>query len=244
MANEVVRVAVLNNFNCTPKEFKQVYTFSKEHPDKYFFINSNVNTPKLADINKHPYKAVITLNPNLTDLTNAFKVGQVNKDKIAFVRIKWVPGIKSIENLITMVSKHIAPVVVTMQRFNSKKTVEPFGIDNYAFSCSRYRLTKVNKEYLEKFVDTVPNTYICDRKGLGCKACGLCSTLTCGQDLPISSLNLSTSGTCPYQCCDCYAKAMQKFIVGCGLKPIAFDVIKKNEKQRGTTKHIKDNKKK
>jgi hypothetical protein len=120
MTKDVVRVGVLNNFNCTKEEFKQLDTFAEEHSDKYFFINSNINTPKIADINKHPYKAVITLNPNLTDIKNAFKVGYINTGKIAFVRIKWVPNNKNIEELISLVSKNIAPVVVTVQRFNSK----------------------------------------------------------------------------------------------------------------------------
>jgi hypothetical protein len=31
---------------------------------------------------------------------------------------------------------------------------------------------------------------------------------------------------------------MQKFVVGCGNNPIAFDKIQKNQKQKGTTKHI------
>jgi len=240
MPKSVVRVGVLNNFNCTPKEYKQLNNFAHKHPDKSFFINCNINTPKLHAINDRPYKAVITLNPNITD-NSFFKLGQVDLSKVAFVRIKYVPNKPTIVNLIKLIASMDIPVVITMQRFNGKKSVSTFGIKNYKFSYNRYRLTENAKKVVEKLASNTKNVYICDRSGGGCKECGLCAKLTVGENLPVYSLNLSTSGLCPFSCLDCYAKTMQKFVVGCGHNPIAFDVIQKNMKQKGSTKHIKDN---
>jgi hypothetical protein len=66
-----------------------------------------------------------------------------------------------------------------------------------------------------------------------------CASLTCGSaDVDIASLNLSSSGVCKFNCPSCYAKTMQRFLVACENNPIAYDVIKKNRKQSGKTKHI------
>jgi len=66
-----------------------------------------------------------------------------------------------------------------------------------------------------------------------------CAKLTTGSaDVVLASLNLSTSGLCRYSCPSCYAKTMQRFLVACEKNPIAYDVIKKNRKQSGKTKHI------
>jgi hypothetical protein len=144
-----IRVAVNNNFNCTPAEFAQLDKFSDQYPEHQFFVNCNIVTPKLLDLN-----------------------------------------------------------------------------DNRA------------KLLLNKATHSLTNTYICDKAGLGCQGCGLCSKLTTGNFKPVYSLNLSTSGICKYSCESCYAKTMQKFLIGCGKNPIKFDVIQMNTKQKGTTKHI------
>lgn len=241
MINAVVRVAVLNNFNCTKKEFDQLRTFTEKYPDRSFFVNCNINTPKLRALNDHPYKAVITLNPDFqeTALWNLVKLIPVDLKKIAFVRVKYVPDIPYIEPLIERLASCNIPVVITPQRFNSRKTVTPFGIHHYEFSHSRYRLTEDAKEFVEKLAKSQNNVYICDQKGLGCKGCGLCAKLTVGKTVPIYSLNLSTSGICPYNCLDCYSKTMQRFTTACGYRPIRYDVVKKNNKQKGTTRHIR-----
>ena len=82
------------------------------------------------------------------------------------------------------------------------------------------------------------NAHICDRKGLGCQGCNLCSTLITKAEYPIYTLNLSSSGLCRYTCCDCYAKIMQSLLKKWGYLPICFDRIQKNSKQKGITKHI------
>jgi hypothetical protein len=231
MSNKVVRVGVLNNFNCTDKEYSQLQRFDKEHPDCYFFVNSNINTPNLRNINNYHYKAVITANPNITDYS-FFKLGQVNKSKLAFVRVKYVPNNPYIVNLIKLIASCDIPVVVTLQRFNSKRTVLSYGINNYIFDRSRYRLNEKARKPIERIADNTKNVYICDRSGNGCTKCNLCATLTLGEVKPIYSLNMSSSGICKFNCIDCFAKTMQRFVVKCGHNPIEYDVIKKNHKQR------------
>jgi hypothetical protein len=248
---EVVRVGVTNNFNCTTKEWAQVDHFAKTHPNKVFFINSNIRTPKLATIAKHPYKAVITANPDLIideiGIDKIMNTLKTIKKNVAFVRVKYVPERIIILRLIGVLLKENYPVVLTLQRFNSKETLLQYtDIVYYKFSCSRYRLDGVE---LASFVKVVKDfhsaglpIYICDIKGEGCGGCGLCSILTAGKKLKISSLNLSTSGICPYNCVDCYAKTMQKFARSMG-KPIIYDQIRQNDKQAGRLEHIKENKK-
>jgi len=231
MPNKVVRVGVLNNFNCTDKEYRQLNEFSMEHPDCYFFVNSNINTPNLSNINNYPYKVVITVNPNITD-QSFFKLGQVNKSKIGFVRVKYVPNKPYIKNLIKLIASCDIPVVITAQRFNSKKSVMPFGINNYTYIRSRYRLNEKARKVLETLADNTKNVYICDRSGNGCTQCNQCATLTLGEVQTIYSLNMSSSGICKFSCLDCYAKTMQKFVTNCGHNPIEYNVIKKNHKQR------------
>ena len=90
--SNVVRVGVSNNFNCTPAEFKQLNSMQAAHPGHLFFVNSNVNTPGLPRLNDHPYQAVITLNPTLDITDKAIrKLYAVDRDKVAFVRVKYLP---------------------------------------------------------------------------------------------------------------------------------------------------------
>jgi len=246
----VVRVGTSNNFNCTAEEYAQLDTFAAEHPDSRFFVNCNARTPKLKSIPDYPWDAVITLNPDLDPVEfvtkRALQVGHAGK--VSFYRVKWLPGRPDIEALIDR-ALEVAPVVITSQRFNSHATMEKFGVDKacYAHECSRFRLHGAALKYLHKFVDTRKAAgkplYICDRKGLGCLGCGLCATLNGAKGAEIKSLNLSTSGVCPYNCPDCYAKAMQKFLVSTGTRPINYDKIMKNKKQAGKTKHIQNNRK-
>ena len=242
--DKVVRIGANNNFNCTDAEFQQLDTFADAYPDTLFFINSNVKTKMLNKINKHPYKAVITLNPDLLvkkDLVK--KLMKIDKDKIAFVRIKYIPDNQDIPYLIEEIRKDL-PVVITLQRFNSIQSIlkyVPNFRNHYTHSHNRFRLTGESLIAVEHLTD-VKNIFICDKSGLGCGGCGLCSKLTAGKDLPIFSLNLSSSGMCPFNCVDCYAKTMQHFLEKLGNPPIRFDWIHMNNKQAGRTKHIKDNK--
>jgi hypothetical protein len=241
--NKVVRVAVNNNFNCTDAEFQQLDNFAAAYPDTLFFINTNVKTKMLTNINKHPYKAVITLNPDiLVNEALVRKLAKIDKKLIAFVRIKYIPGNPEILSLIKTIRKEY-PVVITLQRFNSIKSAEEFTPnfrDHYKHSNNRFRLYGNSLKEVEQLTET-KNIYICDKAGLGCGGCGLCSKLTTKKDLPIFSLNLSSSGLCPFNCKDCYAKTMQHFLEKIGTNVINFDWIHLNSKQSGRTKHIKAN---
>jgi len=243
----VVRVAVNNNFNCTPAEFKQLDTYTKQHPDKLFFINTNIKTPKLLNINNHPYSAVITVNPDISvDRNLVERLYGLDPSKIAFTRVKYIPEHQEIIDLIQEIdNKHT--VVITLQRFNSIKTITkyvPNFRDHYKHTCNRFRLVGDSLKLIEKLADSNRRTFICDRAGLGCQGCGLCSEYTIGNIVPIYSLNLSASGICPYSCCDCYAKTMQHFLKGIGKPMIRYDYIHRNHKQAGRTEHIKNTLKK
>jgi len=239
----VVRVGTSNNFNCTDREFAQLDGFAAEHPDHRFFVNSNAKTPKLLALANHPYKAVVTVNPDLVPdprLTErSLALGRLGS--VSFLRVKWLPHHADIEQLLDK-ALAVAPVVVTMQRFNSHATMERFEVDKacYALECARFRLHGAALKYLHAFVSSRRGVFICDRKGLGCLGCGLCATLNGAKGAEIKSLNLSASGVCPYNCADCYAKAMQKFRAAFGQTLIAYDRIMKNKKQSGQTKHIQN----
>jgi len=237
----VVRVAVNNNFNCTPAEWAQLDGYKAAHPDKYFFVNCNVKTPLLRTVNDHPYKAVVTLNPDLiVRESELIKFYSLDQERIGFVRVKYIPDSQPIVDLIQELSEAQYKVVITVQRFNSKAMLTKYArLEDYHFDNTRGRLCGEALSRVQALADTTPGVAICDRQGLGCQGCGLCSKLTVGQDLPLASLNMSTSGICPYSCPDCYAKTMQNFRIKIGLYAIKYDVIKQNDKQAGRTEHIK-----
>jgi len=241
---DVVRVGVTNNFNCSCQEFKQVDGFAAKYPDKFFFINSNIRTPKLSQIANHPYKAVVTVNPELTvDPKMVQKLYGLPKDLIAFVRVKYLPEHPEINVLIKELSRKGYKVVVTLQRFRRKDTLVKFTtFEHYELSYGFFRLADKALKDVCKLVDSLKNVYICDRKGVGCQGCGLCATLTMGTAGVMKSLNLSTSGICKFNCPDCFAKIGQKRAIGMGGRPILFDVVMKNGKQAGKTLHIKHTK--
>jgi len=238
---EIVRVAVNNNFNCTPTEYQQLAGYVAMNPTKFFFVNSNIKTPRLLTLNNHPHKAVVTLNPDLVVRESEVqKFYALNKERVAFVRVKYIPDSQPIVELIQELSKARYQTVITLQRFNSKRTLTQYAsLKDYQFEHTRGRLTGEALSKVQALADSTPRVHICDRQGLGCQGCGLCAKLTVGQDLPLSSLNMSSSGLCRYNCPDCYAKAMQNFLRKIGHSVIKYDVIKQNEKQAGRTEHIK-----
>jgi hypothetical protein len=236
---------VNNNFNCTETEYQQLADYVLKHPNRLFFVNCNIRTPNLITLNNHPYKAVITINPDVTVHEALIeRLYEINQERVAFVRVKYVPDRPVIIDLIRELSDEGYNVVVTLQRFNGKKTLDKYAErKHYEFSYNRYRLTHESVNNLLSALKPLRNTYVCDLKGLGCGGCGLCATLTAGTELPIKSLNMSSSGDCPFSCVDCYAKTMQHFLSAIGMPTIKYDVIKRNSKQSGRTEHIKDAKK-
>ena len=142
MIDKIVRVAVNNNFNCTDAEFQQLETYISAYPDTVFFVNTNVKTLRLTSLNDYPYKAVITLNPDIDiDPEMVKKLSKINPRIISFVRIKYVPDHPEIVSLIKKISKTL-PVVITVQRFNGKRNIikyVPSYRKHYVWSHSRYR---------------------------------------------------------------------------------------------------------
>ena len=242
--NQVVRVAVTNNFNCTEEEFSQLHAFEVFYPNSFFFVNCNINTPLLSSLNDESCKAVITVNPNIRFNESVLeKLYEIDPEKISFVRVKYIPKNQEVLDLIDELLGNGHTVVITMQRFNSKVSISKFLTeyqDHYRWSHNRFRLLPEAQQVLREIADSNSRAFLCDRAGLGCKGCGLCSSLTVGEDLPITSLNMSSSGICKFSCPDCYAKTMQHFLRVSGQPPIHFDQVKMNKKQAGTMKHIKE----
>jgi len=139
---EVVRVAVNNNFNCTEEEYSQLAGFVQANPTKFFFVNSNIKTPRLLTLNNHPYKAVVTLNPDLVVRENEVqKFYALNKERVAFVRVKYIPDSQPIVELIQELSEARYQTVITLQRFNSKRTLTQYAsLKDYQFEHTRGRL--------------------------------------------------------------------------------------------------------
>lgn len=241
---QVVRVAVNNNFNCTSDEWKQLEKINNENPNSIFFINCNVKTPRLVTINDHPFKAVITLNPDITinhKLIDRFL--KINSEKVAFVRIKYIPESPEIKSVISTMANKDYVIVVTLQRWNKKESLQKYTDPrHYQWKHTRHRLFGEALQEAIQFVDSFEDkkVFLCDRLGAGCSSCRLCSFLPTGLNLNIASINLSKSGICRYNCPDCYAKVMQHFLVGCEYNPINFDVIKRNVKQAGRSEHIRE----
>jgi hypothetical protein len=237
MCKEVVRVALTNNFNCSAKEFKQLNRFASINPGSKFFINSNIKTSKLRYVKYHPFKVVITVNPDLIPDNDYIQKLYSIKDKVSFVRVKYLPDREDIKLLIQKLSKSFN-VVITVQRFNSWESLSKFTNKKY-YELSFGKLRLKEKYYKEvcKFADSLKRTYICDRKHTGCSGCNLCSILNGEKkETDLSGLNLSSSGLCKFSCPDCFAKRMQNFISKCGRRPINFNVIQKNKKQLGVNK--------
>lgn len=238
--SKVVRVAVSNNFNCSKEEFSLLDSFQTKHPSNYFFVNCNINTPNLKALNDHDYQAVITINPNLNISQKEInKLYLVRKDRVSFVRVKYLPGRPAINALVNRLANEGYKVVLTLQRFNGFKNLDKYSSrEHYHFSCNRMRLSSEALKDVDALVNSHPNIYACDRSGQGCSGCGLCASLTYGSaDVGIASLNLSASGHCQFNCPDCYAKTLQLFLQKCNTNDIKYDVIKKNKKQLGSTKH-------
>jgi len=244
---DIIRVAVNNNFNCTDEEWNQLLGFTAVYPDSLFFVNSNVKTPKLTTINDHPYKAVITLNPDLIPVQAQWgRLYDILSERVAFVRIKYIPDVPEIVDLINEVSK-THTVVITLQRFNRKRVIEqyvPRFRDHYIHKYNWFHLHGESLQEAFKLEGTNGRTFFCDKAELGCGGCGLCSKLVSGGDYLVQSLNMSSSGRCKHNCPDCYAVLMQERLEKWGKNPMRFDWVHLNSKQSGKLQRIKDQKKK
>jgi hypothetical protein len=209
-----------------------------------FFINSNINTRDLVRVNENPYKVVITINPTLKVFEkNITRLKMIDKDKVAFVRVKYIPDRPEIKDLIQRLVKDDYAVVVTNQRWNGLETLNKHTDRKYyTWSHNRFRLSGEALNEVTELVDSFDDkkVFLCDRVGGGCGTCKLCIMLTAGINLKLASINLSSSGLCKFNCPDCYAKTMQNMAVGMGNSAIIFDKVKANTKQSGKSQHAKD----
>lgn len=229
--DRIVRVATLNNFNFSAAEIKQVRELQKENA--FVFVNSHRKT-RLQNVG---IPVVVTLNPNITDM--APLKGDVSA--VACVRVKYVHsdiGRAALEECFEYCSREGLTPLITLFRMKSKKTRDRFldadSREHYSWNRNFFRLTSRGKRSAIRWIQKRAREWgldvkFCDRKGGGCPECGNCSKLTFGVDLPIYEVNLSSSGHCPHNCVDCFAK----MLVTKNRGRIAFDTVKMNSKQKG-----------
>lgn len=231
MKQQIVRVAVSNNFNFSAAEFEQLKTFEK--PGRKFFVNSNAFLPIKSDL-----PSFITLNPYLVpvklkgDLSNvkALRVKVWLKDgKLAFEAVKALRYARLFK----------IPILLTLQRFSSsaEKALYTGNGEEYIFDAGYYRPDKNAQKAIISIARSIigRKTYVCDEKGKGCPTCGNCARLSYGeQKTEVAGLNLSTSGQCKFACPSCFAKRNAARAGG----KIAFDKVIKNRKQQGKTRHV------
>lgn len=212
----ILRVGVLNNFNYTNKEFKQL------EPIKdlwLIFVNSNSFVKIKGDL-----PAIVTVNPYL----DKFIKPKGKIENIKAIRIKYVSD--PVHDVETAFNKSVAwskkkgiPILITYIRFINKRQLFKYtkDQDNYVWINNFYR-QKVLKTWKD------PIFHYCDLKDKGCKVCRNCAKLTYGFDTDqVYGINLSSSGKCKFDCPSCYAHRLVKVF---GIK---FDEITRNRKQRG-----------
>jgi len=223
----VIRIATMNNFNCTAAEYKHAALYGNRA-----FVNSNIkciNARTAGNVNSHDHKIVLTINPDVI-MRPAYleKLQLISREKVAFIRLKYCPGhghVKLYGQLVSMGYN----VVITMMRFRSRKMLDKYVEEQYR---DRYTF---KKGYFRIDPDTLPKMfkYICDRSGKGCGDCYNCSILTVGHKDLIYGINLSTSGPCPYNCPDCYAKNIISY------RGAKYDQLKQNSKMESTKEILK-----
>lgn len=235
MANNIVlRVGVYNNYNFTEEENKVVKL--KQEEGYLPFVNSN----SFVRI-KNDFPSIITVNPYLT----SFVEPRGDLDNIKACRLKVYSGANQIVNrefvkAIDWCIRNKIPVLITFMRFRSKKSLEEYVFESsykdYTFNKGYYRITKEAKTQLIKDIKRWTNIpkklmYYCDLAEEGCPACGNCARLTYNKKAEVESLTLSCSGDkgkCIFDCPDCWAKNIGKFI------KFKYDSVTKNSKQKGT----------
>ena len=227
---KVLRVATFNNFNFTDQEIKQLDEIAEEHQEYHTFVNSN-SYSKL----RGKYPAVITINPALK-----FVPPKGDFDIIKAVRVKYIadprPEVEEEFNKsINWAFKKDIPILVTYMRFRKlstlKKYTKTYGKQNvnYQWEGNYFRQITKKKWDLDLF-------HYCDLKDMGCPSCGNCAKLPFGLvKAKFFSINLSSSGKCPYNCPDCFARNLQKW-----QSNICYDRIIMNSKQEGHDPFHKD----
>jgi len=219
--HQILRVATFNNFNYTEPEFKQLDSISDSYPEYDVFVNSN-SYVKI----KGKYPSVVSINPVLTEFVEP--KGDISLIKA--VRIKYVADakpevLKVFNKCVKWAYKYDIPILITYMRFRTKKNLKRYTKGNpgyYSWQKNYFRQTVRKTFDLDLF-------HYCDILEKGCPSCMNCSKLTYGyKNAELYSINLSSSGFCPFNCPDCYAKILIRW-----RKNIRFDEILRNAKQLG-----------
>ena len=220
MEQKILRVGVLNNFNFSDRELEHLEGIQALCPEFKIFVNTN-SYPLI----RGRFPCVVTVNPTM----DKFIKPRGNLSLIKAARIKYIanptPKVKNaFREAHDWAKAHNIPILITYVRFRSKKTLKKYTTNtNIIYKWKRNFYRQVVKHL---FSD--PQVYYCDLRDKGCPSCRNCAKLTFGMDTPhIYSINLSSSGSCRYNCPDCFAKCMEKFC------KFAYDKISQNSKQKG-----------
>ena len=246
---KLVRVGVMNNFNMTDLEYEEL--INKNLQD--YFINSNVKSLKKEikpEYGKIPL--IVTLNPDI-DLPKFPEKEVLKQYNLRAFRVKVCGNrLKDYKRLYQLVKFSIdnnVKVLITFQRFYRLKTMEQFvskdDFKYYEHRAGYFRPTSEYKTMIMKFVRKIEkkfnkNKFIfqCDKKDKGCPDCLNCAKLVypdhkyreyVKEGINIYSLNLKSSGYCPFNCPDCFAKRLIQRVHN----QISFGKIKMNNKQKG-----------
>lgn len=255
----LVRVGTLNNFNFTKKEFEQLFLTKEIERVKNnyynFFIWSNVlgynsqlktNTKRmLKDLEKTflnvNMRVGLTVNPTLENFIKPLNTMFVN-----CLVVKATTNNKPVlEQVVRYAKQRQLPVLVVFQRFRKRETFEKFiskrNRYKYNLQSLYFRLgIPYRKQLLNELREIYKDVRACDLEDTGCQGCRNCEAVNYYLETgDMYSLNLSTSGFCPYQnspkaCPDCYAS----YCISRTKGKIAFDRIIKNTKMKKKTKKV------
>lgn len=226
---KVLRVDTFTNFNYTDKEFAQLDKIQCEHPEYKIFVNSNSHVELRGD-----YPAIVCINPGI----DTFIPPRGKLDIIKAVRIKYVanPTDKvraAFNDAVTWAYAHNVPILITYMRFRSTETLKRYTRDG-----SHYKWQKNYYRQLARKTFDLAQFHYCDLNEQGCPSCMNCAKLTFGiSDAKLLSTNLSSSGSCKFNCPDCFVNTFLKCRTNIG--HIAFDKIASNIKQQGHDRYIK-----
>lgn len=246
---KLVRVGVMNNFNMTDGEYEEL--LQNKIPE--FFVNSNVKS--LRESIKPEYgkiPLIVTLNPDI-DLPKFPEKEVLQQYNLRAFRVKVCGNrLKDYKRLYTLVKYSIdnnIKVLITFQRFYRLQTMKKFvsqeDFKYYEYRAGYLRPTSEYKNLIMKFVKKIEKKYNknkfvfqCDKKDKGCPDCLNCAKLVypdhkyreyVKEGISIYSLNLKSSGQCPFNCPDCFAKRVIQRVNN----KISLGKIKMNNKQKG-----------
>jgi len=160
---------------------------------------------------------------------------------VATVRVKYVHsarGKEALEACFEYCAENGFIPLITLFRMKKRASRDRFVDEasrkHYSWSHNFFRLTPSGMRSAVRYLKARARAHgldvkFCDKSGGGCPACGNCSKLTFGEELPVYEVNLSSSGHCPFNCPDCFAKML---ITKNGGR-IGFDRVKMNSKMKG-----------